>query len=91
MAALIRAVEKAGYGAAEVQPQAVPAEPRGGSDRRDLLHLMAAAVLAAPLAAGMAIPALMLPGWTQFALASVVQFWLGARFYRASWHAAFAP
>ncbi len=87
LGALIRAVEKAGFGAAQVQPEAVPAEhePR---DRLDLMRLAAAAVLAAPLAAGMAIPALTLPGWAQFLLASVVQFWLGARFYRAGWHAA---
>lgn len=87
LGSLIRAVEKAGYGAAEVQPEAAPAD-HTGQDRRDLMRLIAAAVLAAPLAAGMAIPALMLPGWAQFVLASVVQFWLGARFYRAGWHAA---
>ncbi|QSX75945.1 copper-translocating P-type ATPase [Lysobacter arenosi] len=29
----------------------------------------------------------MLPGWVQFALATPVQFWLGARFYKAGWHA----
>ncbi|CAD5371892.1 Copper-exporting P-type ATPase [Rubrivivax sp. A210] len=29
----------------------------------------------------------MLPGWWQLALAAPVQFWLGARFYRAGWGA----
>src|SRR3546814_4379861 len=29
----------------------------------------------------------MLPGWVQLALATPVQFWLGARFYRAGWKA----
>ncbi len=29
----------------------------------------------------------MLPGWLQFLLATPVQFWIGARFYRAGWHA----
>ena len=29
----------------------------------------------------------MLPPWQQFLLAAPVQFWLGARFYRAGWHA----
>src|SRR3546814_8307474 len=29
----------------------------------------------------------MLPGWVQLALATPVQFWLGARFYRAGWRA----
>ena len=27
------------------------------------------------------------PAWVQFLLATPVQFWLGARFYRAAWHA----
>jgi Cu+-exporting ATPase len=30
----------------------------------------------------------MLPAWAQFALATPVQFILGARFYKAGWHAA---
>ena len=30
----------------------------------------------------------MLPPWVQFVLATPVQFWLGARFYKAGWHAA---
>ncbi len=30
----------------------------------------------------------MLPPWVQLLLATPVQFWLGARFYRAGWHAA---
>jgi len=30
----------------------------------------------------------MLPPWVQLVLALPVQFWLGARFYRAGWHAA---
>ncbi|WP_137894682.1 heavy metal translocating P-type ATPase [Ramlibacter sp. 2FC] len=29
----------------------------------------------------------MLPAWLQFLLATPVQFWLGARFYKAGWHA----
>ncbi|HEY4171707.1 MAG TPA: cation transporter, partial [Rhodopila sp.] len=86
-AMLIRAVEKAGYGATEIQPEAPPAD-HTSQDRRDLLHLTGAAVLTAPLLAGMIVPALMLPGWAQFVLASVVQFWFGARFYRAGWNAA---
>jgi Cu+-exporting ATPase len=86
-AALIRAVEKAGYGATEIQAEAPPDDHRL-RDRRDLLHLAGAAVLTAPLLAGMVVPVLMMPGWAQFVLASVVQFWFGARFYRAGWNAA---
>ena len=47
VAALVRAVEKAGYGAAEIQPQAAVTDHRH-QDRRDLWHLIAAAVLTAP-------------------------------------------
>lgn len=56
----------------------------------------------APVAAGLALSAplvlpmlgmpwgamWMVPPWLQFLLAAPVQFWLGARFYRAGWHAA---
>ena len=79
--ALIRAVEKAGYGAAEIQPEAPPTD-HAPQDRQDQIHLAAAALLTAPLLGGMAFPSLMIPGWGQFVLASIVQFWLGARFYR---------
>jgi Cu+-exporting ATPase len=49
------------------------------------------ALLTLPLVAPMAGMALgahwALPGWLQLALAAPVQFWLGARFYRAGWKA----
>ena len=78
---------KAGYGAAEIRAGGAPGWPSRVQDRRDLWHLFVAAVLTAPLLGGMVVPALMLPGWAQLALASVVQFWLGARFYQAGWNA----
>ena len=86
LAALVKAVEKAGYGATEIQPEAPPADHKS-QDRHDLFHLMGAAVLTSPLLAGMAVPVLMLPGLVQFVLASMVQFWFGARFYAAGWNA----
>jgi len=85
-ASLVRAVEKAGYGASAFVPEAPPVETRR-QDRRDLIDVLAAGVLTAPLLAGMALPTLMLPGWAQFALASLVQFCFGWRFYRAGWNA----
>jgi len=87
VAALKRAVEKAGYGATEVVRTDPVPEP-AGQDRRELTHLLAAAALSVPLLAGMIAPSLMLPGWAQFALATPVQFWLGWRFYVAGWKAA---
>jgi Cu+-exporting ATPase len=48
-------------------------------------------LLSAPLMAPMLLEPLgvhvMLPAWLQFLLAAPVQFWLGARFYKAGWHA----
>ncbi|TZF89812.1 copper-translocating P-type ATPase, partial [Cognatilysobacter lacus] len=67
----------------------------GGAGRgpasREARHLRIAALFTAPLLAPMAGVLLgqhwMLPGWLQFLLATPVQFWLGARFYRAAWKA----
>jgi len=59
--------------------------------RRETRHLLAAVALSLPLVAPMLLWPFglhwMLPGWVQFALATPVQFWLGARFYRAAWGA----
>jgi P-type Cu+ transporter len=87
------AVRKAGYA---VRPAAA-AQPSGGAatatqaDHRDAWHVLMAAVLSAPLVLPMIGDLLgrhwMLPAWLQWALATPVQFWLGARFYRAGWAA----
>ncbi|CAO3434904.1 heavy metal translocating P-type ATPase [Azospirillum endophyticum] len=90
---LIAAVEKAGYGATPVGQDGDKAEEEARADRsrRELHHVLIAVALSLPLLAGMAGDLFgadwMLPGWVQLALASVVQFWLGARFYRAGWNA----
>ncbi|ALG73424.1 metal ABC transporter ATPase [Azospirillum thiophilum] len=92
-AGLIAAVEKAGYGASPLREGGETAEEQARADRgrRDLQHVLIAAALSLPLLAGMAGDLFgadwMLPGWVQLVLASVVQFWLGARFYRAGWNA----
>lgn len=79
IAALEEAVAKAGYSAS-------PAElPQPDHARRELLELLAAFVLAAPLVLDMAVP---VPGWVQVICATLVQVWLGARFYRAGFLAA---
>src|SRR6476469_7373577 len=59
--ALIKAIEKAGYGASEIRPKAPPTDLRQ-RDRSENLRLAAAIVLSAPLMVGMVVPALMLPG-----------------------------
>ncbi len=89
-ATLIAAVERAGYGAQLPAPSGeAPAAP--GRTLPDWWPVALAIVLSLPLVAPM-ISSLfgthwMLPGWLQLALATPVQFWLGARFYRAGWKA----
>ena len=89
---LIAAIERAGYGARirdDQHPQAANAAP---PIDRDLIAVVAALVLAAPLALPMLVApfgvAWMLPGPWQLVLSAPVQFVLGARFYRAGWRAA---
>ncbi len=86
VAVLMAAVEKAGYHARLPEAPA-PAEPVPSEGWRVVI----AAVLSAPLVLPMLGLILgqhwMLDGWLQLALATPVQFWLGARFYRAGWHA----
>ena len=88
-AALIGAVQDAGYGAdlltgdAERERELETAE--GRRVRRDLIRVAAAAVLTAPLLLPMA--GVMLPGWLELALATPVQFVIGWRFYVAAWKA----
>ncbi|OON63387.1 copper-transporting ATPase [Massilia sp. KIM] len=91
--ALVEAVRKAGYEAALDLPAApgapAPAEEGG---LPSWWPVAVAALLSAPLVAPMLGQPFgidwMLPGWLQWALATPVQFWLGARFYRAGWKAA---
>lgn len=60
-------------------------EAKPAYSRREWLSVMWAAILSAPLALSMVGMLLgldwALPGWLQWALATPVQFWLGARFY----------
>jgi P-type Cu+ transporter len=94
MTALAAAVAAAGY-QAHALPEAAEQDAEAGRaasrSRRELIHVAAAALLSAPLVIGMAGHFLgghwMLPGWSQFALATPVQFWLGWRFYLAGWKA----
>lgn len=91
---LIAAVEAAGYGARPKQailPAAEQAAQRAAA-RREWLAFALSAALTLPLLlpmAGLAFGAdWALPGIWQWALATPVQFWAGARFYRNGWKAA---
>jgi len=91
MARLSRAVRDAGY--EPRRPQAMDdAQPTGWLGLpQDAWPVLLGALLSLPLVLPMvgdlAGQHWMLPAWAQFVLATPVQFWLGARFYRAGWHA----
>ncbi|PFH11403.1 Cu+-exporting ATPase [Collimonas sp. PA-H2] len=92
---LIAAVQAAGYEATLPSSAADAAVPGAGKPALPSWWPVAAAgVLTLPLILPMLLMLLMpfggdgaLPGWWQLALATPVQFWLGARFYRAGWRA----
>ncbi len=82
---LITAVNAAGYSAQALDkgvPEPVQALP-------DWWPIVIGGALTAPLLIPMigmlAGQHWMIPGWLQWLLATPVQFWLGARFYRAAW------
>ncbi len=88
MAALKAAVEKAGYGAKDVQN----ADPAKQQRLPEWWPVALSAALTLPLVAPMLLQLFgthwMLDAWVQLALATPVQFGLGWRFYRAGWKAA---
>jgi P-type Cu+ transporter len=84
---LRRAVRDAGY-----EPRATEAAaPEDQSPWAGFAPVAAGLLLSAPLVVPMLGDLLgrhwMLPAWLQFMLATPVQFILGARFYKAGWHA----
>ncbi len=93
-AALIAAVKKAGYEALVAPAPAAAAATENQGSATTLpgwWPVALAALLTLPLVTPMALQFFglhwMLPGWLQWALATPVQFMLGARFYRAGWKA----
>jgi Cu+-exporting ATPase len=94
--AIVAAVALAGYEAAPLQrgQRRVP-EEEGKTGLPSWWPVAAAAILSLPLVLPMfgqlfgtdTAHGWMLPGWIQLLLATPVQFWLGARFYRAGWKA----
>ncbi len=90
IAQLIQAVEKAGYGA---EPIAHPEDALAREEEPvNLWPFWTGVLLTLPLVLQMAFMqpaehAELLPRWLQLVLATPVQFWLGARFYKGAWHA----
>lgn len=88
-ARLRRAVRDAGYEpvAADAAIDAPDASPWTGFGPV-AIGLALSAPLVLPMLGDLVGWHWMLPAWAQFALATPVQFILGARFYKAGWHAA---
>ena len=88
-ARLRRAVRTARYvpRTAEAGAAHEDASPWAGFDRV-AIGLALSAPLVLPMVGDLFGLHWMLPAWVQFALATPVQFILGARFYKAGWHAA---
>jgi len=84
--ALAETVRDAGY---DVRAPAAGVAAPAGPSRLETITLAAAVLLTLPLVLAMAAMALglhwRLPPWAELALATPVQFWAGARFYRAAW------
>lgn len=90
---VIRAIGRAGY-KAKVKVESRSSrnvDEKESTLRRERNRLLIAAILTVPLVIPMLLEPfginLMLPGSIQFLLALPVQFWLGARFYKAGWSA----
>jgi P-type Cu+ transporter len=88
-AAIEAAIAKAGYGTRPVDHSGVPEDQ--SKLKHELIALLTGAVLTlpliAPMVADLAGGHLMLSAWWQLALATPIQFWLGAPFYRGAWKA----
>ncbi|WIV98795.1 heavy metal translocating P-type ATPase [Kinneretia aquatilis] len=88
---LIQAVEKAGYGARRLDESgsdaAASATPWAQSAWPVLITALLCAPLVLPMLGMLVGQHWMLNGYWQLALAAPVQFWLGARFYKAGWAA----
>ena len=88
---LIEAVSKAGYSASVWEVERSTTDNQQQRLHRERWIVILAMALALPLVLPMLLQPFgvhwMLPAWAQFALATPVQFILGARFYVAAWKA----
>jgi len=88
-AALIEAVQDAGYDATLLTGDAAQQRAAEQADAARLHRLLMQVVVAAALSLPLLLPmaGLPLPGWLALLLATPVQFVIGARFYVAAWKA----
>lgn len=87
---LTQAIESAGFGAKLILPATETAKT--STTVSQSRPVVIAALLTLPLVLPMFTSVFgldwNLPGWVQWLLATPIQFWLGARFYKAGWKAA---
>lgn len=84
---LLAAVAKAGYRASLREDAAATPRPHATPWWPVAVAALLSLPLVLPMFGGLVGEHWMLPAWLQFLLATPVQFWLGARFYRAGWKA----
>lgn len=82
-----RAVRNAGYEPRAVEEQAAESASPWTGFAPVAIGMLLSLPLVVPMAGDLFGRHWMLPAWLQFLLATPVQFILGARFYRAGWHA----
>lgn len=91
VAALIDTVRNTGYDAHIARDFAAEKQEKDALYRREQLQFYISAALISPLILEMLLMLLgvhvALPVWLQWLLATPVQFWAGARFYRGAWSA----
>src|SRR3989338_5152069 len=89
LAALIKAIQGAGFDAHPLRDFAAEKQARIAAYRREQMQFIVAALLTLPLVVEMLLMFIgihaMLPGWLQWLLATPVQFWSGRRFYTGAW------
>ncbi|MBI2286197.1 MAG: copper-translocating P-type ATPase [Nitrosomonadales bacterium] len=89
LAALIKAIQGAGFDAHPLRDFAAEKQARIAAYRREQMQFIVAALLTLPLVVEMLLMFIgihaMLPGWLQWLLATPVQFWSGWRFYTGAW------
>ena len=85
LSAVIAAITAAGYEAHAINPTNDKPPPFSNPARPVILAALLSLPLVVPMVAAAFGQNWMLPAWLQFALATPVQFVLGARFYRAGW------
>ncbi|MBI3713238.1 MAG: heavy metal translocating P-type ATPase [Burkholderiales bacterium] len=94
LARLIAALQRAGYTGTSVGEASASAVRESGQNSEELRAVLGAAVLSAPLVLPMLLSLWNVPlsiaPWLQWLLATPVQFYFGARFYRSAWKALLA-